>query len=56
MQETQDRDMESQRREKFLLDANAAFAKLRRDAIAWMQEQEERTAWDVTLGDGLEEN
>ena len=42
------------RRDKFLDDANAAFAALKNDAKAWRQEQAERALWDKTLDDGLE--
>ncbi len=39
-----------------LLEAiNTAYAALREDPIAWAELLEERSEWDVTLGDGLEE-
>ena len=31
------------------------FAALRNNPAAWLEEQEERTVWDNTLGDGLED-
>ena len=46
--------IESYRREKFLEEANAAFAALRRDSTAWVEEQEERNLWESTTEDGLE--
>ena len=46
--------IEEYRRKSFLENANAAFANLRRDSKAWHREQEERSAWDVTLRDGKE--
>ena len=41
-------------RQKFLAEANIAFAALRRDADAWAEEQKERELWDRTVADGLE--
>lgn len=34
---------------------NAAYAALREDAATWEQLKEERSTWDATLLDGLEE-
>jgi predicted transcriptional regulator len=45
--------IDSYRREKFLEEANAAFAALRSDPEAWKEEQQERDLWDRTAGDGL---
>jgi hypothetical protein len=42
-------------RKRFLEDCNRAYARLKADPKAWQQELEERRAWDVTLGDGLED-
>jgi hypothetical protein len=42
-------------RKRFLDDCNRAYARLKADPKAWQQELEERRAWDVTLGDGLED-
>jgi predicted transcriptional regulator len=53
MQTVLDEAVESYRRQRLLEEANAAFAALRADKGAWEAEQEERAAWDVTLGDGL---
>ena len=46
--------IDSYRREKFLEEANAAFAVLRSNPEAWSEEQQERDLWDQTTGDGLE--
>jgi predicted transcriptional regulator len=46
--------IDSYRREKFLEEANAAFAALRNNPEAWSEEQRERELWEQTLGDGLE--
>ena len=48
--------IEEYRRKSFLENANAAFANLRRDTKAWHREQEERSAWDMTLRDGKEKD
>ena len=47
--------IECYRRQRFLEDANAAYAALRADPEAWRQEQEERLAWEATLSDGLDD-
>jgi predicted transcriptional regulator len=46
--------IEDYRRKLFLEKANLAFADLRNNPEAWEEELEERSAWDVTLTDGLE--
>lgn len=46
--------IDSYRRQKFLEEANAAFAALRQDPRAWSDEQQEREIWDQTLTDALE--
>ncbi len=46
--------IDNYRREKFLEEANTAFAALRRNPDAWSEEQKERDLWDKTSGDGLE--
>ncbi len=46
--------IDSYRREKSLEEANAAFAALRSNPEAWVEEQQERDLWDQTAGDGLE--
>ncbi|NCO41789.1 MAG: hypothetical protein AUJ96_28015 [Armatimonadetes bacterium CG2_30_66_41] len=47
--------VERYRRERFLAQCNADYARLRRDKEAWAEELAERASWDVTLLDGLEE-
>ncbi len=47
--------VEDYRRERFLAQCNADYARLRRDKEAWTEELEERAAWDATLLDGLKE-
>ena len=42
-------------RQEFLHGLADDFAKLRKDKKAWQQELDERTLWDQTLADGLEE-
>jgi hypothetical protein len=54
MQAIVDRALEEMWRKDFWKRTNAAFAALRRDPDAWKSEQEERSAWDVTLADGIE--
>lgn len=46
--------IDSYRREKFLEEANAAFAALQSSPEAWNEEKQERDLWDRTAGDGLE--
>jgi hypothetical protein len=48
--------IERYRRETFLDQANAAYARLRKDAKAWSQELAERAEWNATLLDGLSED
>lgn len=43
------------RRERFLTQCNADYARLRRDKEAWAEELGERAAWETTLMDGLED-
>jgi len=42
------------RRRQFLQEANHAYTQLKNAPLAWAEELEERRVWDVTLGDGLE--
>ncbi|MGB4437423.1 MAG: toxin-antitoxin system protein [Acetomicrobium sp.] len=56
MQEILGEAIELYRRKLFLEKANAAFAALKADPQAWKEEQEERTAWDVTFLDGLKDD
>ena len=55
MQSILDKAVEQYRREKFLRDANADFAALRRNSKAWKEQLAERELWDRTLMDGLED-
>ncbi len=50
-----DRALEVYRREIFLKQANAAFADLKSDEVAWREELEERDLWDNTIADGEKE-
>ena len=54
MQAVLDAAIEHYERDKFLDDANAAYAALRKDSKAWKEEQAERALWDKTLADGLD--
>ncbi|HAZ44111.1 MAG TPA: toxin-antitoxin system protein [Cyanobacteria bacterium UBA11369] len=54
IQEILEKAIEQYRRQKFLEEANQAYAALRNNPEAWASEIEEREAWDVTLADGLE--
>ena len=55
MQTVLDEAIEHYRRNKFLDEANAAYAALRSDPKAWNAEQAERALWDKTLADGLKD-
>ena len=55
MQSVLDRAIEAYRRERFLRDANADFAALKKDRKAWRDELAERKLWERTLGDGLDD-
>jgi predicted transcriptional regulator len=46
--------IDSYRRQKFLEEANAAFAVLHSDPEAWREEEQEREIWDRAIKDGLE--
>jgi Asp-tRNA(Asn)/Glu-tRNA(Gln) amidotransferase A subunit family amidase len=54
MQEILDQAIEAYQRQKYLEDVNTAYAALRDNPRAWAEEQEERSAWDLTLADGLD--
>lgn len=56
MQAVLDRAVEEYRRKCFLEEANRAFAALKNKPEAWKDELKERAAWDITLGDGLEDS
>jgi hypothetical protein len=55
MQSILDRAIEAYRRERFLRDANADFAALKKNRKAWREELAERKLWERTLGDGLDD-
>ena len=55
MQQVVEQAIENYRRQHFLNAANTAYAKLRADQQAWQEEEAERTQWDATLADGLED-
>jgi hypothetical protein len=50
-----DTAVEEYRRRRFLQEVNQAYARLREDAAAWEDEQKERSHWDLTLADDLED-
>lgn len=54
MQTVLNEAIDSYRRQKFLEEANAAFAALRSDPNAWGEEQQERDIWDRVIEDGIE--
>jgi hypothetical protein len=41
-------------RERFLDECDSAYARLKSNPKAWQAELQERTAWESTLGDGLD--
>jgi predicted transcriptional regulator len=41
------------RRKRFIEFANAEYAALRADEVAWEAERQERAVWDAALADGL---
>jgi predicted transcriptional regulator len=55
MQVVLERALEQYRRQQLLDAANAAYAALRTDAKAWADLERERSDWDQTLSDGLED-
>ena len=50
-----DEAVELYRRRRFLEDVNAAYTPLRQNAETWRAVEQERSEWDVALGDGLPE-
>jgi hypothetical protein len=52
MQTILDLAVEGYRRQRFLQEANAAYAALRKNPKAWRAELAERREWDATLADG----
>jgi hypothetical protein len=55
MQTILDFALEEYRRQRFLREANAAYATLRNDPTAWKAELAERKEWDATMADGQED-
>jgi EAL domain-containing protein (putative c-di-GMP-specific phosphodiesterase class I) len=55
MQAILDLAIEEYRRQRFLQEANAAYAALRNNPKAWKAEIAERKAWDATMADGQED-
>jgi predicted transcriptional regulator len=47
--------IDAYRRRVFLEGLNADFARLRANHPAWDEEREERSVWDATSADGLED-
>jgi hypothetical protein len=48
-----DEAVETLRRQRFLEQVNAAYARLREDPDGWAEIEAERRYWDITLPDGL---
>ncbi|HEY3226976.1 MAG TPA: hypothetical protein VGK61_08295, partial [Planctomycetota bacterium] len=55
IQEVLSAAIESFRRQSMLDATNAAFAALRKDAPAWIEESKERADWDLATADGFQE-
>jgi len=55
MTEVLDRAVEALRRQRFVEECNAAYARLKDDPKAWAEEQAEREALDAANLDGLQE-
>ena len=47
--------VEAMRRRRILEMTNAAYAAMRADPERWQEELDERSEWDATLTDGLED-
>ncbi len=56
LQAVLERAVQEYETKQFLEAANRSYAALRKNSKAWEQELRERTAWDVTLSDGLEDD
>ncbi len=54
MQTILDLAIEGYRRQRFLQEANEAYAALRNNPQAWKAELAERREWDTTMADGQE--
>jgi predicted transcriptional regulator len=55
MQSVLEQALEQYRRQQLLAATNAAYTALQADSEAWAKLEHERSAWDETLADGLEE-
>jgi len=55
MQTILDLAIEGYRRQRFLREANEAYASLRSNPKAWKAELDERREWDTTMADGQED-
>jgi predicted transcriptional regulator len=55
MQAILDLAIEEYRRQRFLQEANAAYAALRNNPKTWKAELVERKEWDETMADGQED-
>lgn len=53
MQSVVDEAVELYRRRRFLEEVNAAYMPLRQNAKTWRSVEQERSEWDIALGDGL---
>ena len=53
MQSMVDEAIELYRRRRFLEEVNAAYMPLRQNAETWRAVEQERSEWDIALGDGL---
>jgi predicted transcriptional regulator len=54
MQSVLEKAVEQYRRRRLFEELDAAYAKLQEDPEAWRSIEDERKAWDATLGDGLD--
>ena len=55
LQTTLEGAVELLRRQRFLVEVNSGYARLRQDREGWSEEQAERDLWESTLADGLED-
>ena len=55
MQAVLDEAVEHYRRQRFIRDVNAAFARVREDPKEWDAMRTECEAWDGTITDGLDD-
>ena len=55
MQAVLDEAVEHYRRQRFIRDVNAAFARVRKDPKEWDAMRAECEAWEGTIADGLDD-